>query len=99
MIFAEFFAVLCCVSSIDVVCGRGSSTSSLPLDSIKCDAKSVLTIVDLPRPLCPANGKMYQTNHFVLASLKRLLTALTDKHDVESKSALQKLVFDLLGDG
>jgi hypothetical protein len=44
---------LCCVSSIDVVCGRGSSTSNLPLDSIKCDAKRVLTIVDFPRPLCP----------------------------------------------
>ena len=34
-----------------------------------------------------------------VASLKRPLESLTNKHDVESESTLQKLVFDLLRNG
>jgi hypothetical protein len=89
--------ILCCVSSIDVVCGIGSSTSSLPLDPIKWDAKRVLTIVDFPRPVCPTDRKDAMSARCERRS--RGVQLLAYEHHVEPESTLEKLVLDLLGDG
>lgn len=48
-----FSSIMCETVWISVVERTGSSGASLPLESIKWDAKMVLISVDFPRPVWP----------------------------------------------
>src|SRR5882762_3461178 len=86
----------CDTAWISVVCLTGSSASSRPFESIKCEAKIVFINVDFPRPVCPMTQHSIQ--YLTMQIVKNEVSKRTNNNDIELETALQELVFYLLCD-
>ena len=66
------------------------------MESIRWDAKMVLTRVDLPRPVCPIRKEEKERSIRGLTVVNEGIH--TNTHDIELETTLQQLPLDLRGD-
>ena len=80
-----FSSMMCDTVWISVVERTGSSTVSLPFESIRCDAKIVLMRVDFPSPVWPKRKSQLMR----LSSISLIFMPRTNTDNIELETAFK----------